>query len=132
MSLAFINGVAPIVTVSGPGNIHHLSYGSVSGLTSTVGIMPTANEGTTTFVIGFSYTFTNYAFYWDGFGPAVWSLGDSIFAEPVGTSWTDATGLVWGSSEITLGVNVEANVTGALNRDDEVIVYVIPNLNDLD
>ncbi|KAJ7747122.1 hypothetical protein DFH07DRAFT_962592 [Mycena maculata] len=127
MALNFINGVAPIVTVSGPGNLHHLSYASVTGLQNTVGIMPTTNQGTTNFLLGFSYTFTEYAFYWDGAGEAFWRLENSSFVEPVGASWADATGVTWGNNEIILGVNVEDEVTDAVNRDNEVIVYFIPN-----
>ncbi|KAJ7627031.1 hypothetical protein FB45DRAFT_795252, partial [Roridomyces roridus] len=91
---------------------------------------PTTNEGITNFLLGFSYTWTGYAFYWDGAGPAYWRLAnDTILREPVGTSWSSATGVPWGT-EIELNINVEAQLTGAANRDDEVTVFIIPD--DLD
>ncbi|KAJ7624406.1 hypothetical protein FB45DRAFT_796375 [Roridomyces roridus] len=128
--MTYTKGIAPIVTVSGPGNLHHLSYASNAGIENVVGIIPTTNEGITNFLLGFSYTWTGYAFYWDGAGPAYWRLAnDTFLREPVGTSWSSATGVPWGT-EIELNINVEAQLTGAANRDDEVTVFIIPD--DLD
>ncbi|KAJ7114933.1 hypothetical protein C8R44DRAFT_676034 [Mycena epipterygia] len=127
--MTYTNGLAPIVTVYGPGNLHHLSYASNGGIPNVVGIISTKSEGTTNFLLGFTYTYTGYAFYWDGAGPAFWRVANSTFQEPVGTSWTDATGVPWGN-EVILGLNVQAQVATAENRDNEVIVYFIPN--DLD
>ncbi|KAK6980693.1 hypothetical protein R3P38DRAFT_3117674 [Favolaschia claudopus] len=132
--MTYINGIAPIVTVRGPGNLHHLSYNSNGGIVNCVGIMPApvaANENNTVtnFLLGFAYSFTGYAFYWDGAGPAFWRIAGSPFTEPVGTSWSAATGVPWGS-QIDLGINVESEVATAANEDNEVIVYIIPG--DLD
>ncbi|KAJ6579234.1 hypothetical protein DFH09DRAFT_913429 [Mycena vulgaris] len=122
--MTYTNGIAPIVTVYGPGNLHHLSYASNGGIPNVVGFIPTANEGTTNFLLGFSYTFTGYAFYWDGAGPAFWRLNGS-FQEPVGTSWTDATAVPWGT-QVILGANVQAQAASAVNRDHEVTAFIIP------
>jgi hypothetical protein len=125
--MTYTNGLAPIVTVYGPGNLHHLTYGSTAGLHSGVGMIPTANTGETNFILGFSFDFAGYAFYWEGAGPAFWRItGNSTVREPVGTSWTNATGLPWGN-EIILGLNVAAQ---AGNTGEMVTVYIIPN--DLD
>ncbi|KAJ7476679.1 hypothetical protein FB451DRAFT_979743, partial [Mycena latifolia] len=123
-SMTYTNGIAPIVTVYGPGNLHHLSYASNGGIPNVVGIIPTASEGTSNFLLGFSYTFTGYAFYWDGTG--MLSVNLSFMLEPVGTSWTDATSVPWGN-EIVLGANVQAQVATAVNRDHEVTAFFIPD-----
>ncbi|KAF8212599.1 hypothetical protein K438DRAFT_1707767 [Mycena galopus ATCC 62051] len=115
---------APIVSVVGPGNIHHISYASNSGLANYVGKVPTTSEGETNFLLSFSFSYLSFAFYWDGAGPAFWREGNSSFQLPVGTSWTDATGVPW-SDEIILGLNVEAEVAAATTND--VPVYIIPN-----
>ncbi|KAK6988041.1 hypothetical protein R3P38DRAFT_3445490 [Favolaschia claudopus] len=126
--MTYTNGLAPIVTVRGPGNLHHLSYNSVGGFGNVVGIMPApvAADNTTAvtkFLLGFAYSYTGYAFYWDGAGPAFWRVRGSQFTEPVGTSWAAATGVPWGD-QINLGVNVESEVATAVNRDNQVIVYI--------
>ncbi|KAJ7773958.1 hypothetical protein B0H16DRAFT_1880452 [Mycena metata] len=130
--MTYTNGLAPIVTVYGPGNLHHLSYASNGGIPNVVGKITapaTAENQTTNFLLGFSYTFTGYSFYWDGAGPAFWRVAGSPFTEPVGTSWTDATSALWGN-EVILDANVQAQVSTAENRDNEVIAFIIPdNLN---
>ncbi|KAK6984858.1 hypothetical protein R3P38DRAFT_2575488 [Favolaschia claudopus] len=127
----YVNGLAPIVTVHGAGTLHHLAYASNSMVQNTVGTMPAPVAATdtttvTNFVLGFSYTFTDFAFYWDGAAPATGSVAKSGVTWPVGTSWTNATRTPWGTSEIILGQNVESQVATALVRPNEVVVYVIP------
>jgi hypothetical protein len=56
----YLNGLAPIVTVYGPGNLHHLTYASVVGGTGAVGMVSTTNEGTTNFLLGFSYNYLGF------------------------------------------------------------------------
>jgi hypothetical protein len=130
-AMTYTNGLAPIVTVYGPGNLHHLSYNSNNALPNAVGTITTnaVADNKTHFLLGFSYTFTGYAFYWDGAGPAFWRVAGSPFTEPVGTSWADATGVPWGT-EVVLGENVQAQVATAVNRDNQVIAFIIPD--DLD
>ncbi|KAJ7772350.1 hypothetical protein B0H16DRAFT_1305250 [Mycena metata] len=115
--------VAPIVTVIGPGNFHHISYDSISALPSFVGMIPTSSAGVTNFLLSFSFSYLSFAFYWDGDGPAFWREGNSSFELPVGTSWADAIGVPW-SDEKILGLDVEAEVAAATTND--VPVYIIP------
>ncbi|KAJ7643572.1 hypothetical protein FB45DRAFT_737353 [Roridomyces roridus] len=71
MALDYLNGVAPIVTTFGPGNLHHLAYApQLAGMIDINGVVPTSNEGTTNFVLGYSYYYQGFAFYWDGAGDA--------------------------------------------------------------
>ncbi|KAJ7436089.1 hypothetical protein B0H11DRAFT_1886485 [Mycena galericulata] len=129
-TMSYTNGIAPIVTVYGPGNLHHLTYTSAAGLGNAVGLMPTTSTGTTNFLLGFLFDWRNYAFYWDGAGEAFWRMTNSTVVEPVGTSWADATGVPWGTNEIILGLNVEAEVSTAGNVGADVPVFFIPG--DLD
>ncbi|KAJ7615859.1 hypothetical protein FB45DRAFT_1064069 [Roridomyces roridus] len=120
----YVNGLAPIVTVTGPGSLHHLTYESTVGGNGGVGMITTANEGTTNFLLGFSFNYVGYAFYWDGQGPAFWRIsGNSSFIEPVGTSWEDATGIPWGGNEIQLGINVASQAAAAGETGGEVPVF---------
>ncbi|KAK6980745.1 hypothetical protein R3P38DRAFT_2808984 [Favolaschia claudopus] len=77
-----------------------------------------ATNAVTNFLLGFAYSFTGYAFYWDGAGPAFWRVAGSQFVEPVRTSWSAATGVPWGN-QIDLGLNVESEVATAANEDNE-------------
>ncbi|KAJ7615856.1 hypothetical protein FB45DRAFT_841513 [Roridomyces roridus] len=118
MSLNFRDGFAPIVTTSGPGNLHYFSYGSgVSADVPVAGMVSTAKEGDTNFILGFSYNYRDYAFYWDGEGPAfLRRTGQETVFEPVGNSWSNASGLPWGSSEVILGLNVATQAAAAGNN----------------
>ncbi|KAJ7500901.1 hypothetical protein B0H11DRAFT_769730 [Mycena galericulata] len=126
MTNNYWNGIAPILTAYGPGNVHHLSYASPS-LSNVVGQLPTPTTAcnTTNFLLGFVYDYTGYSFYWDGEGPAFWRMADSSSNEPVGTSWANATSVPWGTG-VTLGADVRAQVSTAVNRDDRIIAYIIP------
>ncbi|KAJ7429318.1 hypothetical protein B0H11DRAFT_2146446 [Mycena galericulata] len=104
-TMSYTNGIAPIVTVYGPGNLHHLTYTSAAGLGNAVGLMPTTSTGTTNFLLGFSFDWRDYAFYWDGAGKAFWRMANSTAVEPVGTSWADATGVA-----VSTAGNVGADV----------------------
>ncbi|KAJ7615837.1 hypothetical protein FB45DRAFT_1106531 [Roridomyces roridus] len=126
MAVNYLNGLAPIVTVTGPGNLHHLTYDSVPSLNGpgAVGMINTTHNGTTNFLLGFSYNYRGYAFYWDGQAPAFWRVsGNSPFIEPVGTSWENATGVPWGSSEIELGINVATQAASATKAGGEIPVF---------
>ncbi|KAJ7643561.1 hypothetical protein FB45DRAFT_278011 [Roridomyces roridus] len=123
----YVGGVAPIVTTFGPGNLHHIAYDpNTAGFRSVIGFIPTTNELATNFVLGFSYGFNSYAFYWDGAGDAFWRLGNSSLVEPVGNSWANATGVPF-NGEVILGVNVESQVASSVNNGDgRIVVYVVP------
>ncbi|KAJ7248734.1 hypothetical protein C8J57DRAFT_1240156 [Mycena rebaudengoi] len=120
MAMIYRQGIAPIVTVCGPGNLHHLTYMPASNGGSAVGMLPTANEGTTNFLLGFSFNYAGYAFYWDG---------NSTVKEPVGTSWANATSIPFNKLFVQ-GVNVQANVAAAGNVGETVTIFFIPD--DLD
>ncbi|KAJ7661333.1 hypothetical protein DFH06DRAFT_1399162 [Mycena polygramma] len=122
------NGLAPIETYTTSPTLP-----TSPGQPNTVGkLLAPANttEDKSHFVVGSSYGYTGYAFYWDGAGPAFWHVGGSTLAEPVGTSWTDATSVPWGT-EVISGANVQAQAQTAVNRDDQIIAYIV-QLNDLD
>ncbi|KAJ7209587.1 hypothetical protein GGX14DRAFT_566090 [Mycena pura] len=129
MAMIYRNGIAPIVTVCGPGNLHHLTYISETNGGTAVGMIPTASEGTTNFLLGFSQNYAGYAFYWDGAGAAFWRAANSTFREPVGTSWGNATSVPW-AGPVVLGANVEAQAAAAGNVGEDVTVFFIPD--DLD
>ncbi|KAJ7617230.1 hypothetical protein FB45DRAFT_1007810 [Roridomyces roridus] len=132
MAMTYVGGVAPIVTTYGPGNLHHMAYSvsaSVSGLIDVMGFIPTSNEGVSHFVLGFSYAYAGYAFYWDGAGDASFRIGNSTQTNVVGNSWANATG-VPGNGEIILGLNVASTAKAAQDRGDgpsKTIAYRIPD-----
>ncbi|KAJ7722696.1 hypothetical protein B0H16DRAFT_1334592 [Mycena metata] len=123
-------GLAPIVTVYGAGNLHHPTYQSATIGGTVFGTIPATSEGTTNFLLGWSLNYRSYAFYWDGVGEAFWRVGlNSTERLPVGTSWQDATSVWFGESAI-LGVNVEADVATSGNAGEGITVYYMPK--DLD
>ncbi|KAJ7615989.1 hypothetical protein FB45DRAFT_841639 [Roridomyces roridus] len=133
----YCDGLAPIVTTFGPGNLHHLAYsGGISGMQAVTGFLSTSTEGASYFLLGYSYYYAGFAFYWDGAGEAFFRLGNSTAPQAVGNSWTNATG-VPENGEIILGLNVASTAASAANRGDATegnfLVYRIPdNFNDLD
>ncbi|KAJ7671016.1 hypothetical protein B0H17DRAFT_948497 [Mycena rosella] len=122
---AFQNGVAPIVTTRGPGKIHLISYGSNAGLENHVGTITTTNAGQTRFLISHSYTFTGFAFYWDGEGEAAWTLGDMLVRQPVGRSWAEASVVQW-DGQLLAFTDVTTQVSSAVLRNDAVTCFIIP------
>ncbi|KAJ7491149.1 hypothetical protein FB451DRAFT_1222219 [Mycena latifolia] len=124
---AFQNGVAPIVTTRGPGKIHLISYRSNSGLRNHVGSITTTNAGETRFLISHSYTFTGFAFYWDGEGEAVWTLGDMLMRRPVGRSWATASAIPW-AGEPLASFDVTSEMSSAVLRNNAVTCFIIPGL----
>ncbi|KAJ6580752.1 hypothetical protein B0H19DRAFT_1251052 [Mycena capillaripes] len=129
MAMIYKGGIAPIVTVCGPGNLHHLTYQSATNGGTAVGMIPTTNEGITNFLLSFSQNYRAYAFYWDGEGPAFWRAGNSTVREAVGTSWANATSVPINEPFVE-GVNVEAQAAAAGNVGQTVTVFFIPH--DLD
>jgi hypothetical protein len=127
MSTIFRNGNAVIVNAKGAGKLHLLSYSSNSGVTNHVGYIETTASGLTRFVISFSYTFTRFAFYWEGTGEAVYGAGDSLARYPIATSWDNAIVVEWGSSSFTSG-DVQAEVKKTVVRNNSVTAFIIPEL----
>ena len=121
----FKRGNSVVVTTRGPGHIHLLSYDSNSKLTNHVGVTPTSNTGETRFLISHSYTFTKYAFYWDGAGEAVYGIGTGLERRPVGRSWTSASMVSWGSRNVTTGY--VSSLTTKISGHTEITAFVIPD-----
>ena len=127
MSAIFTNGQTLVVSTIGPGKLHLLSYQSNAKIVNHVGYIPTSKTGETRFVISHSYTFERFAFFWEGSGEAVYSVGTSLVRSPVGKSWTSASLASWGSSSITTA-NVTSQVTSAVTRDNAITAFIIPDL----
>ncbi|KAF7326764.1 hypothetical protein MVEN_02595400 [Mycena venus] len=127
--MTYTNAMAPILTVYGPGNLHHIAYASNQGIENLVANLPiTAGiDNRTDIILGFSYSYNGFAFYWDGAGTAFWRIAaSSPFTEPVGTSWANATSIPWGT-EVVLGADVRAEVSAAGNLATGIIAaYIIP------
>jgi hypothetical protein len=88
MSTIFRNGNGVIVNfATGAGKLHLLSYASNSGVANDAGYIETTASGITRFVVSFAYTFTHFAFYWEGNGQAVYGAGDSLARYPIAKSW---------------------------------------------
>lgn len=122
----YIDGRGVIVSARGPGKVHLLSYASNANLPAHVGTITTNREGVTRFMISHSYTFTKFAFYWEGSGEAVCGAGSSLIRQPVGTSWNAATCADWGSTSFTTQ-NVSTFTTSAVSRDNQVTCFIIPD-----
>jgi hypothetical protein len=125
--VAFQSGNGVMVTTRGPGKIHLISYASNASLPNHVGTITTANQGETRFIISHSYTFTQFAFYWDGAGEAVYSIGDQLLRQPVGNSWNKAVNIAWGGSAAATS-DVSSQVASAVSRDNQVTCFIIPSL----
>ncbi|KAJ7602335.1 hypothetical protein FB45DRAFT_883358 [Roridomyces roridus] len=99
------------------------------------GVVPTSNENTSHFLLGFSYYYSGFAFYWDGAGEAFFRLGESTETQAVGNSWSNATG-VPASGEIVLGLNIASTAATAQAHGEPgqggLVAYKIPDNLDLD
>ncbi|KAJ7612665.1 hypothetical protein FB45DRAFT_803223 [Roridomyces roridus] len=124
----YANGIAPIVTTFGPGTLHTLAFNAGSCNVNVVAAVPATpnSAGITNWLLSFAYDFNDYAFYWDGAGEAFWRFGNSTLMQPVGTSWTDATGIPLGT-EVIEGWNVASTAAAATNRGDMSLAFVIPD-----
>jgi len=127
MSTIFRNGNGVIVNAKGPGKLHLLSYGSNAKLQNHVGYIETTASGITRFIISFSYTFTRFAFYWEGSGEAAYGASDSLARYPMAKNWDNAAVVVWGSSSFT-SADVKAEVATAVVRDGVVTAFIVPEL----
>ncbi|KAJ7771523.1 hypothetical protein B0H16DRAFT_1364103 [Mycena metata] len=125
--VAFNSGNGVLVTTRGPGKVHLISYGSNGGLPNHVGTITTANSGVTRFMISHSYTFTGFAFYWDGTGEAVFSIGNQLLRQPVGNTWAQAVNVPYGGQP-AINNDVSGQVPSAVQRDNAVTCFIIPDL----
>lgn len=124
--MGIFQGDASLMVISkGPGKLSILCYQSNGKLTNNVGHKSTKNSGETRWMIGFSHTYERFAFCWEGQGTAVYRIGDSLQTFPVGTSWSAASVVKWGASNIVTE-NVTANITGGINLNTTPILWVIP------
>lgn len=119
------HGQAVIVTVTGPGKIHLLSYNPSMNHPTMVGTVQARPQGTTRFLVSHSYGFFKYAFYWEGGGDAVASYGP-VNRTRVGNSWNEAICIDWGSSNFTFN-DVTSNAAVA-SENATVTCFVIPEL----
>ncbi|KAK7021907.1 hypothetical protein VNI00_017196 [Paramarasmius palmivorus] len=121
----FTNGNTLAVTVRGPGKLHLLSYQSNGKIGNVVGSLATTSQGVTKYIISHSYTFERFAFFFDGAGEAVYSIGSGLARFPVnGKNWKEASLVSWGSASVTTG-DVEAEASKAVNRDNMITAFIV-------
>ncbi|KAK7040688.1 hypothetical protein VNI00_009594 [Paramarasmius palmivorus] len=127
--MVFTNGNTLVVYARGPGRLHLLSYQSNAHIPNHVGAIQTTTQDSakiTKFVISHSYTFERFAFFFEGPGEAVYSIGSSLQRQPVGKSWTQASVASWGSATITTA-DVSGQVPGAALRDEAITAFIVPD-----
>jgi len=122
----FQNGQCLIVTTRGPGKLSLLSYQGPPNSDAN-GSLSTTSTGVTRFLISFSHCYTQFAFYWDGAGEAVYSIGNGLERKPVEKSWAQASHVAWGSSVVDTA-NVTVVAAAALDRTNDTTVFIIPDL----
>ncbi|KAJ7615854.1 hypothetical protein FB45DRAFT_1106570 [Roridomyces roridus] len=104
-----------------------MSYGSaIVGDPAVQGLVtapePGSNSSCTNFILGFAFTYPNFAFYWDGAGPAFWRTSkESTVLQAVGTSWSNATVVPW-ETPVVLGANVKSQAAAAFDHTGYVPV----------
>jgi len=125
MSAIFLNGRAPIVTTRGRGRLHVLWYQNNAGRPTIIGSTETTNDGVTRFLISHNHHFERHAFYWDGTGEAVCSVGEALLRQPVGRSWNAASLVAWGSATFST-VDASGFVGTAANVGNATCCYIIP------
>ena len=116
-----------MVTTNGTGTLHLLtSQGVGPGLGNIVGTLGTTSTGVTRFLVSFSHNYQNFAFYWDGSGEAVYSIGiNGLARNPVGRSWTQATTIQWNTTSVTTS-DVSSVVPTADVRPNATTLFIIP------
>jgi hypothetical protein len=122
----FIGDQTLLVMTEGPGKLTLLSYGSNAGIRNHVGAKTTTKSGETRWLIGFSHTFTRFAFYWDGAGQAYARIGNSFETTPVGKSWKAASQVNWGATSL-ITADVTSEVASAVNRDNATTFWPLPD-----
>lgn len=127
----FKDGRGILVTTHGPGKLHLYTYfpdASAKNIaTGYQGALETHNHGVTRFMIGKSYTFTHFGFYWEGHGQAEYSVGPLPEKHKVGRSWSDSSFF----NTTYLGV-LPVEITppyfaGSVNLNGNITCYRIPD-----
>ncbi|KAF8583520.1 hypothetical protein K439DRAFT_53049 [Ramaria rubella] len=120
----FSHGQGIIVTTHGPGKLHLYSYGSTGKPPGVYGSTTTTRSGISHFLISHSYTYTKYAFYWDGKGPAEYHWGGK--KGPVGKNWNHSSWVHWGNAYIE-PLEVSPNYFhGASHQENNVTCFLLP------
>jgi hypothetical protein len=125
MAAIFLNGRAPMVTTRGEGRLHVLWYQNNAGRPTLIGSTATTNKGVTRFIIAHNHYFERQAFFWDGPGEAVCSVGEDLLRQPAGRSWNAASLTSWGSGTITT-VDASSFVSAATDVGNATCCYIIP------
>ncbi|KIJ53189.1 hypothetical protein M422DRAFT_42948 [Sphaerobolus stellatus SS14] len=96
------DGEAVFVITRGQGKLHHFSYEPTRHeIHPHVGYLEITNEGTTRIVVGHSYLYHQFAFYWEGQQDASYCIGDTSEVHPVGNSWSDACGIALNDTAVS-------------------------------
>ncbi|KIJ53145.1 hypothetical protein M422DRAFT_85738, partial [Sphaerobolus stellatus SS14] len=120
-----------LVTTHGPGQLHIYTYfaqkpGGPLIPGGHLGFLQAHSEGISRFIIGKSYNYTHFAFYWHGKGHAEYSVGDLPQKHRVGRNW--ATSSFWHTGYwyiLPLEVT-QAYFAGAVNSKQHITIYRIP------
>ncbi|KAK7017560.1 hypothetical protein VNI00_018574 [Paramarasmius palmivorus] len=120
----FVYGNTLTVTARGPGKLHLLSYQSNAKLGNNVGTLETTSQGITQFVISHSYTYERFAFFFEGDGDAVYSIGSGLVRQPVGKNWKGASLVSWGSQSVETG-DVDGIASKANNVDNMITAFIV-------
>ena len=125
----FVDGRALVVTTRGPGKLHVLWYDNNQGRPNIIGATQTNNNGVTRIIISHNHYFEKHAFFWDGAGEAVSSVGSDLFRRPVGGNWSQASLVQWGTSAVTtVDASGPASAAGNLNVNNAACAYIVPDL----
>jgi hypothetical protein len=125
----FVDGRALVVTIRGTGKLHVLWYDNNQGRPNIIGATETHNAGVTRFIISHNHYFEKHAFYWDGAGEAVSSIGSSLLRQHIGKNWTQASLVTWGATAVTtVNASGPASAAGNVNVNNAACAYIIPGL----
>ena len=122
----FFHAQGILVTTEGPGKLYLYSYGGSGSFIGVYGFVETTRPGVSHFIISHSYNLIKYAFIWDGKGKAEFRIGQQPEKKPVGRNWNEASWLQWGDTEIWPLEVGPAYFQGAVNRDNLITCFLLP------